>query len=121
METFNLRHLEMIQGWLKERGSSFPDDSIPPFGLIVENTACGFLIKCDNGWGVLDFFITNPKMEKSARAAALDEIGRGLIQEAKRVGIKYLKCDTQHVSIFKLAKKHGFKSTGNYHSLARGI
>jgi hypothetical protein len=112
----------LICNWLVDRGIKPPEfDFLPPTGLILDNAACGFLIKCDNGFGILDFFITNPKVPARARVAAVDEIAACLIETAKRMGLKKLKCDTGIRSIYKMALKHGFEDMGGFSSLMRGI
>lgn len=122
MRTFAAYDYETLCGWMKKRGLGAPPaDCLPPTGLIEDNVACGFLIKCDNGFGVLDFFISNPAMPGHVRAVALDDIASALIDTARRAGITNLKCDTDIQSVYKLAVKHGFHAIGSYKSMVRGI
>jgi hypothetical protein len=108
--------------WMIKRELDVPAfDHLPPTGLIVDNVACGFLIKCDNNWGILDFFVSNPEMPEYARGSAIDEIARSLISLAIVAGVKVLKCDTSIISIYRLAIKHGFHAVGSYKSMVREI
>lgn len=120
MRTFQKYDYPTICDWMMKRKQDALDySSLPPTGLIVDSAACGFLIHCDNGWGVLDFFITNPEMPKDIRKDALHEIASSLIHLAKVAGIKTLKCDTDINSIYQLAVHHGFVAVGSYKSMVR--
>lgn len=111
-----------VCNWMVKREMKPPPyHTLPPTGLILDSVACGFMIKTDNGVGILDFFISNPEAPKSMRYAALDEIASCLIERAKRDGIKQLKCDTSIESIYRLAIKHEFHAVGSFKSMVRGL
>jgi hypothetical protein len=108
--------------WMIKRDRPAPEHVLlPPTGLIVDNAAAGFLIKCDNNFGILDFFITNPDIPSKVGLKAVDEIAGSLIDMAKRCGIKVIKCDTEILLICQMARKHGFEKAGVFKSFVRRI
>lgn len=122
MMAFTKHDFMKICNWMNERGIKAPPfEELPPTGLIVDNIACGFLITTDNGYGILDYFLSNPSMPLRARAQAIDEIAGLLIEKAKLLNLRKLKCDTKIRSIHRQALKHGFQTTGLYSSLMREI
>lgn len=122
MRKFTKHDFLMICDWLAKHGKKVPEyHFFPPTGLILDSAACGFLIRCDNNIGILDFFITNPDVPQVQRYAAVEEIAACLIEIAKKDQIKLLKCDTEIPSIARLAEKHGFHSIGTYESFMRGL
>jgi len=120
MRFFNLKsdYVSLADWCHKRKLPAPPPFLLPPTGIIVDNAACGFLIKCDNQMGILEFYYSNPDIPKNQRSDALDEVTQGLIHAAKRTGIKFLKCDSKLKQICDRAVKHGFKSVGQHEALA---
>lgn len=122
MREFVKQDYNFVSGWMAKRHQNMPPSYLlPPTGLIVDNTAVGFLIKCDNDMGILDFFMSNPDIPKEIRQSALDDIMFAIILTAKRLGIEQLYCNSNIQATRALAEKHGFKSLGDYTSFAREL
>lgn len=123
MKTFNVKHdFINLSSWMQKRGLAIPDPRhLPPTGVIVDNAACGFLVKCDNNSAIIDFLISNPDIPDEQRAEAIDEVMTTLIDTAKRAGIHSLYGHVQLESSFKIAMRHGFSHIGDFKALLRGL
>lgn len=109
------RDYESICKWLTLRDMPpIPEWSLPPHGMIVEGVACGFLIVMDNNFGMLDFYISNPHSDKSSRDKALDHITHDLINLGKDLSLKMILCSTKSRAVKERARKHGFRSDGQF-------
>lgn len=91
-----------------------PKDSLPGYGLIVPGVAAGFLIWTDAKIGILEFFISNPRITPYQRSLALDELVPALIQHGMNTGLKYFKADTQISSVKMRAERSGFDYIGEF-------
>jgi len=87
-------------------------DKLPKVGYVVYNNlalvAAGFLRQCENSFGLLDSYITNPNCSNKQRHQALELITKQLIQHAKLLNIKELICLTADSGILKRSLTHGF-------------
>lgn len=91
-----------------------PKDSLPEYGLIIPAVAAGFLITTNCKLGILEFFISNPRVSNYERHLALDQIVPALIQHGMDIGLKYFKCDTQISSLRIRAERIGFDYIGEF-------
>jgi hypothetical protein len=106
---------DQISKWYVARGKKLPDKSLYPYiGIIVDDVAAGFLVKTETSLGIIDGYISNPESNPKVRSAALNDITEGLIDCAKLIGIRYLKCESQSEAIKKRAIDNGFKSAGMF-------
>lgn len=94
---------------------------LPETGLIINDTAAGFLIKTDARVGILDFFISNPNKDKYVRQNALDEIAHALIMTAKNFECIQVVCNTKFGNIKEMANRHGFNYLGEYSAFCKEI
>lgn len=122
MRSFQPYDYQILSGWMAQRGLDAPKmEFLPPTGLIEDNVACGFLIGCDNGVGILDYFISNPDIPIEERDVALDDIVYTLILTATRSGLKQIYCNSALRSIKARAEKHGFSLLGEYASYLKEL
>lgn len=122
MRNFHDTDYHLIQNWQARRGKLAPKkELLPPVGLIEDNAACGFLIHCDNGVGILDFFISNPEIPKEQRDQVLDDIVFALILTAKMAGMKQVYCNSNIWAIKSRAEKHGFANIGEFTSYLKEL
>lgn len=106
---------EQIFKWFQERGMKAPTHlDLPKIGRIVPKVAAGFLVQTDTASAVLDFFITNPKASQSDRSQAIDSIVKELMQDAKDLGFRRVRCDSQIDTIKKRAVALGFRCSGDH-------
>lgn len=111
-----------VHEWMKIRGLGTPSyESLPPTGIIEDNVACGFLIKCDNKIGILDFFISNPSIPDETRNTVLDDIVYALMMTAKREGLKQVYCNSDVPRIQARALRHGFTKLGEFVSYSKEL
>lgn len=111
-----------IKEWfLAHNIEAIPKELLPINGLIVDGLAAGFLITTDNGVGILEFFISNPKSDSGLRDTALDLIIEGLLERAKTLGLKFVMARTDHDAVKRRAYKFDFINHGRFDSFSRGI
>jgi hypothetical protein len=111
------QHLEMATAWAASRGVEVRDDILPRVGFVSDNAAIGWLYQTDSGLGLLETFVTNPAASVRARHRAVDEVGRALISESRKLGITRLVTMTSHKSIGRMCIRRGFGYTGPMHVL----
>lgn len=113
---------QQIKSWLIKRDRSYPQaDNLPTIGLIVDDVACGFLIKTDTKTAIMEYFISNPDASIFKINEAIDLIILGLTELAEDNGFKYIKCDSNLRSIQRKALKNGFIPIGNYHNFIKEV
>lgn len=111
-----------ISNWFIKRNLKPPSPALlPKHGVVVHDTAVGFLITTDAGVGILDFFVSNPEKEQSLRIEALDAITTALTYTAQNLGILTLICNTNFANIKALADRHRFNYLGEYSSFSKEI
>lgn len=122
MRLYEADDYAVLKSWFQARGMATPPPSaLPALGVIVDNAAAGFLIQSDTSVAVIDFYISNPKIEAHRRDAALDHVTETLFKHAKRLGFKYVKCTTRLEAIAKRAKTHGFNEIGMFRTFLKEL
>ena len=99
--------------WHRERGLDPAPPELLPFGLVVPNSAMGFVyvagpVACMEG------IITNPEARSVASGRAVREIVFGLMAHARRQGAKVIFGPARMPSIGRLAKNLGWAHVGSY-------
>lgn len=96
---------ELIR-FLPETGFIFCDDREDPI-------AAGFLRKVEGRVGILDSYISNPKMDSQIRNEMLNRITERLIVKAKHFQMRQLFAWSLYPEIIKRACDHGFKQSAH--------
>lgn len=122
MRPFTHHDYPTIQEWFKKRKMyCIPYRYLPMTGIIRPEEAAGFLINTDCRVGILDFFITNPDASAPVRALALEAIADQLVQDARRAGLKYIKCDTKFTNLKRIVDSLGFFNLGEVSSFFKEL
>lgn len=98
-----------ITEWLRLRGSPVPKIGFPPFGMIVDGVACGFLIFCDCDLAMVDFFISNPNASNEDKEIAYDLLYVAVENEAIRRGVKQIAGYSKVPKVLALSIRHGLR------------
>lgn len=116
---FEVDDLDRINAWLDEHGKpgTLTETEIPSVGLIVEDTAAGFLYITDSSVAFLENFVSNPKAQKRQVREAIDEIIKRLMIFAHEAGISRLVGITTKQSMAKRAEAAGFRTVAGAYSL----
>ena len=110
MRDFQHEDLETINRWYRAHLSSeLPAELVPKMGLIVQDTAAGFLLQTDTSMAFLERFVSNPEASPRAIALAFDQISTALVHSAALVGVRYIGAFSIIPSIEKRARRLGFK------------
>ena len=109
-------HRNILHDWLRARGLEIEElEELPEVGFMAyvdaEPVAAGFLRQISPVTAMLDSYITDPHMEGGKRHAALDALGKTLVDFARDIGIEKVLALTEHASIETRAHKLGFQST----------
>lgn len=113
---------EEIATWYAGRDQPIPTPkSLPEIGYIEPGVAAGFLYRTDANWSLIESYIAHPNSDAKARSESLDLISFALIQTAKEMGFKHIVSITKNPAVVARAKKHGFKSMGQYEMLSKEI
>lgn len=105
------KHMSLLGSWLRARGQADGAgwaEMYPPFGLVVDDIAIGFLYRTDAAhiaW--LDGVVTDPASTKEQRAEALSKLIPALYAEADRQGIRLVFATTSAPSLVELGKASG--------------
>lgn len=76
------KHGAMIGEWLKAKGLPLPEFKfLPDCGIVVDDTACGFLIKTNSCVAWIDNIVGNPAKTPEERDAAL----KLMVKELERI------------------------------------
>lgn len=122
MRPYREEDYDQVVRWCLERDIPVPPAwSLPESGVIIDRVAVGFLILTNNQIGIFDFFISNPLSSKQDRDRALDEIVLNFIELSSDLGLKALKCTSQHPLIMERALKHGFSLIGEFSSFFKEL
>jgi hypothetical protein len=112
----------MISRWLSLRdGAIIPEWSLPTTGFVVPNVACGFILIMSNKCAVMEFFISNPEIDKEIRQQAFDSIIKKLELSAKELGVKLLLANSNITAIQDMAIRHEYECTGSFMSFKKEL
>lgn len=102
--------LPEISYWYAARGLIPPvEHLLPADGAIVHGIGAGFLILTNSGFGILEYFITNPKVDRTARHIAMDKVAGALIKLGQEMGLNMFTAITRNPYIKELCLKHNFR------------
>lgn len=108
-------HFEKLQGWLPAFNIPVPNpDSLPEFGLIVDDIAIAFLVRTDCSQAYIDFVITDPRSEKLKRDRALKTLFLELETQAKREGFEVVTTLVNLPSHIERVKRLGYQAHGDF-------
>ena len=105
--------------WVLHEQNPIPEDALPTYGLIDQEVAAGFLLVTDSTVGFLDFYVSNPQSNPKDRGRVLNMITQGLIEQSRKMGIKYLHCSSALPAVKNRAMKHGFEYIGEFSFFSR--
>lgn len=90
-------------------------EELPEVGFVVYEEdffiAAGFLRKCEGGYGMMDSYITDPKMPPLLRNQALDMITKRLVKAAKSLQMKQVVGFCLDGNTISRSQRHGFVLT----------
>lgn len=122
IRAFNKSDYEEIATWYAGRDQPIPTPkALPEIGYIEPGVAAGFLFRTDANWCLIESYIAHPNSDSKVRSEALDLITFALIQTAKEMGFRHIVSMTKNEAIIQRAKKHDFKSMGQYEMLSKEI
>jgi hypothetical protein len=108
-------HFEMLEAWLPAFNIPVPKpDSLPEFGLIVDDIAIAFLVRTDSAVAYIDHVITDPRSEKLKRDRALKTLFLELETQAKREGFSVVTTLVNLPSHIERVKRLGYQAHGDY-------
>jgi hypothetical protein len=114
--------LAMVSEWFAQHKLGLPDPSLlPEFGLIVPDVACGFLYETNSKLAMMDGLIGNMHAGLHERGQAVDDIARGLVEEARNRGFTRVMFLSSLRSVVQRSERHGFQLVGTCHILAKGV
>ena len=86
---------------------------LPPTGLMVENIGkkicCCFIFRTDSAWCIIDYFIMNPKVNKSERNGCIDFLIKEALKKAKNMGYEIASTMTSNNNLLSKLKKSGYE------------
>jgi len=122
MRRFELKDVEVINGWYAARGlDEIEASSLPAFGLIIDNICAGFIYQTDGGFCLLDGFVSNKEASKTERSLCLDVLTEGLIGVAEEFGYKSILAFTSQEAIKQRCERYNFSAKGGYDLFLREI
>lgn len=90
-------------------------EELPEVGFVVYEEdhfiAAGFLRKCEGGYGMMDSYITDPKMPAPWRNQALEMITKRLVKKSKALKMKHVIGFCVDVNTILRSLRHGFVLT----------
>jgi hypothetical protein len=103
-----------IARWHEEQGVIAPArDLLPSVGLVAPGEAAGFLYCTDGGIALLEGLVANPRVGPRARSRALDDVVRGLVDEARKGGFRHALGFTQHRAVAERCVRTGARLIGH--------
>lgn len=101
------------KGWGWKEGAIPLPIYLPPTGLIIENNGqdiCScFIYRTDTIWGILSWFLMNPKATKENRKGCLDFLIKEATKTAYQMGFRILDVMIDKESMIKRLENHGFE------------
>lgn len=90
-------------------------EDLPEVGYVVYEEdlfiAAGFLRKCEGGYGLIDSYITDPKMPPKLRDQALDLITKKLVYVSKKLNMRHIVGFSLDANTISRSQRHGFALT----------
>lgn len=122
VEKYVKEDFKQICEWFKDRKLKLPTEKmLPQHGAIVPGVAAGFLYLSDADFCYIDFYITNPKVDRITRYEALQSITLMLIKWAKQMEFSLIMANTQNNFIAQLGMANGFNNIGKYTVLMKEL
>jgi hypothetical protein len=112
-----------MQEWLKGHGKKpISLGLIPTTGLVVDQTAMGFLYLTNSGAAWIENLVSNPGASATSVALAINEIVEELVEMAKRYGVHQIYALTTRKSVATWGQKLGFdQNDESYQVLSRRL
>lgn len=111
------KHLPRLDAWLRAHGSAPHAGNAfiyPPTGFVVDDCVVGFIFTTNAPLiGYIDNVSTDPGASTKRLHAALSRLCVELVDEARRLGIAWLRGHTAQPGMVRIACRHGFKSGGS--------
>ena len=104
----------MLCEWWQGHGwGAVPLKVLPPLGVILDNTAAGWLYMDNGGTGVamLEWLVTNPKASPLRSARCISKVVEFLKSEAKRMDYGAILTTCRQPSLARLLARNGFVKT----------
>lgn len=110
------KHLPQLGAWHRAHGTApHAGDArlYPSTGFVVDSCVVGFLFTTNAPHtAFIDHFSTNPSASTRRIHAALTRLIAELVNEAKTLGIQWVKGATAQPGIVRIALRQGFRNTG---------
>jgi hypothetical protein len=122
MRPYHPDDFAQINVWNRERDvPELSKDSIPKFGFIVPNVACGFLTRTDTKVAFFDCFVTNPGATREDRGQAIEDIWHACLDKARELGYNKVMVFTKEPSIAERCINAGADYFGTPGLFTKGI
>tara|TARA_R110000868_G_scaffold66014_12_gene197051 strand:+ start:6366 stop:6743 length:378 start_codon:yes stop_codon:yes gene_type:complete len=110
VEKFLPKHYEEICGWWKAHDwTPVSLDALPCTGVIVPGVCAGFLYSTDSSMCILEWIISNPKVDSGLRSEGLDIVIDELLKKAHSSGYKTVFTSVSHPKLLERYCDFGFK------------
>lgn len=110
------KHYDQVKGWWEAHNwPPINADFLPNTGYIIEsdgvNVVAGWLYITNSPFGIFEWVISNPKVEKAERREALDMLISAVNKLAVGMGVKCLYTSTEHEGFIGRLESHGYQVT----------
>lgn len=107
-------HGPMVSGWLMRHSFPLlPPEMLPKTGVMIDDTACGFLYLTDSKVGWMEWIFANPEKTKEERAEAIDRVIQWLEQQARFSGMLLILSASKIPAYYAILERNGFSETEN--------
>lgn len=104
---------QLVRSWYAKRGLPIPElASFADTGFMADGRVAGFIYITNSNVALIDGLISNPDTIPSLRRESMNKLVPVLIEFAITLGCTNIIALTNHPSVKKLCKQHGFAKTG---------
>lgn len=109
------RHYETLCNWMNRHDLGSPEkEMLSDFGLVINDTAMGFLFKTNSKTCYVDNIVTNPSKSSDERNDALNLLIKNIEFFARKSGFKLVTILTNTGNMDKRVFAMGYRSYGAY-------
>lgn len=120
VEPVTVDDLPEIALWHARRGmdEGWPREWLSDLGFQVRGVAAGWLITTNTARAMIEDFVSNPDAPKAERRAAIEVVESRIIEEARRLGFRYILGSTNLETMRERAIDLGYHVTPREFSFA---
>lgn len=112
IKRFEESDYSLLCSWWFEHGwNPIPLDLLPKVGYIVDDICAGFLYVNNSGLCHLEWIISDPRSDKTARDKALTVLIDTLCSTAKEFNLSAIFTTSSNKILIERLKTHGFNQT----------